>query len=210
MAFLKKHYEKILVGLVLLGLAVAIASLNFKIAVEKEDLEKLRQTLIHPKVKPLSNLDLTLPETVLKRVAVRELVDFSSSNRLFNPMQWVKTPDNRIIRSTRIGPEAAIATNIAPLYLRLTLDSINVTDAGPRYVIGVEKEAAANPSQRKKKQSYCRLHDKTDTFILRDIKGPPENPTQLIVELTDTGETVVVTKDQPFKRIDGYMADLRY
>src|SRR5436309_618579 len=45
MAFLKKHYEKILVGLVLLGLAVAIASLNFKIAVEKEARETLRQSI---------------------------------------------------------------------------------------------------------------------------------------------------------------------
>ena len=58
MDFLKKHYEKVLLGVVLLGLAVAVAFLPFKIASEKQTLEDMRNQLIHPKVKPLTNLDL--------------------------------------------------------------------------------------------------------------------------------------------------------
>jgi len=40
---------------------------------------------------------------------------------------------------------------------------------------------------------------------LRKIDGPPENPTKLTLELNDTGETAIITPDQPFRRIDGYM-----
>ena len=31
-----------------------------------------------------------------------------------------------------------------------------------------------------------------------------------MLELNDTGQRVTVTKDQPFRRIDGYMVDLKY
>ena len=37
MEFIKKNYEKMLLGLVLLGLAVAVALLPFKIASEREN-----------------------------------------------------------------------------------------------------------------------------------------------------------------------------
>ncbi len=43
-----------------------------------------------------------------------------------------------------------------------------------------------------------------------EVKGKPEEPSQIIVQLNDTGEKAVITKDQPFKRVDGYMADLHY
>ena len=30
------------------------------------------------------------------------------------------------------------------------------------------------------------------------------------MKLNDTGDLAVITKDQPFKRVDGYMADIKY
>ena len=123
MDFLKKHYEKVLLGVVLLGLAVAVAFLPFKIASEKQKLEDMRNQLIHPKVKPLTNLDLALPDSVLKRVAAPALVDFSAPHRLFNPMAWQKAADGHLIKvdSTNIGPNAVTITKMVPLYLKLTL-----------------------------------------------------------------------------------------
>ena len=92
MDFLKKHYEKVLLGVVLLGLAVAVAFLPFKIASEKQKLEDMRNQLIHPKVKPLTNLDLSLPDQVLKLAAAPPQVDFSAPHRLFNPIQALLPP----------------------------------------------------------------------------------------------------------------------
>jgi hypothetical protein len=43
-----------------------------------------------------------------------------------------------------------------------------------------------------------------------EVKGKPDEPSQIIVQLNDTGEKAVITKEQPFRRVDGYMADLHY
>jgi len=215
MDFLKKHYEKVLLGVVLLGLAVAVGFLPFKIASEKQKLEDMRNQLIHPKVKPVTNLDLALPDGVLKRVAAPALVDFSSPHRLFNPMAWQKAVDGHLIKvdSTNIGPAAIVITKMVPLYLKLTFDNVTFSESGPRCVIGIEKEAAPNPRERGKTQKYCSQNTKTDTFTLRDVKASPDNPTNIVgvvLELNDTGQRVTVTKDQPFRRVDGYMVDLKY
>jgi hypothetical protein len=175
----------------------------------------MRNQLIHPKVKPLTNLDLALPDSVLKRVAAPALVDLSAPHRLFNPMAWQKAADGHLIKvdSTNIGPNAVTITKMQPLWLKLTLDNVLVSDAGNRCVIGIEKEAAANLRDRNKTQKYCSPGTKTDTFTLRDVKIAPDNPTNVVgvvLELNDTGQRVTVTKDQLFRRVDGYTVDLKY
>lgn len=213
MDFLKKHYEKILLGLVLTGLAVAIAFLPFKISSEKQKLDDLRVNLTHPRVKELTNLDLTVAETSLKRVAAPNVVDFQGTNKLFNPVPWQKAADGHLIKvaEQNIGPKAITISKITPLYLTLTLDSVTTSaDGSPKYVIGVQKEAAPNAAHRSKKQNYVKPGEKTDTFVLQEVKGKPDDPSQLILILNDTGEKAVVSREQPFRRVDGYMADLAY
>lgn len=207
MDLLKKHYEKIILGVVLAGLAVAVAFLPFKIASEKQKLEDTKNSVLNPRVKPLTNLDLSLPELALKRAATPAVIDFSDPNKLFNPRAWQKRPDSTLILKERVGPVAMVVSNITPLYTRLTLDSVTVTsDGSSKYVIGVEREA----SNERKRQAYCKVNDKDKVFTLVEIKGKAEDPTQLIIQMNDTGERGVITKDRPYTRVDGYMADLRY
>jgi hypothetical protein len=213
MDFLKKHYEKVLLGLVLLGLAVAIAFLPFKISSERQKLEDLRTSLTHPKVKALTNLDLALAQTALRRVATQISVDFTTTNKVFNPVPWQRASDGHLIKleDRNIGPKAVSVAKSVPLYLTLTLDQVTTAvDGTPKYVVGVQKDNAATAAQRSKKQSYCKVGDKTDVFTLREVKGKPDDPSQLILILNDTSETAVLTRDQPFRRVDGYMADLAY
>src|SRR5262245_7674755 len=101
MDFLKKNYEKVLLGLVLLGLVAAVTFMLFKIAGDKQKLEDLRNSYIAARSKPLTNLDLTVPDKALKRAATPALVEFTSTNRLFNPMAWVKTADGKLIPSPK-------------------------------------------------------------------------------------------------------------
>lgn len=213
MDFLKKNYEKVLLGVVLLGLAVAVAFLPFKIASEKQKLEDMRNTLIHPKVKPLTNLDLTVPDTVLKRTATPNLVDFAAPNKVFNPLLWQKTSDGRLIKvdDTNIGVNAVVVTRMVPLYLKLTLDDVTTMDSGTRCKIGVENEATLNLRDRKK-QKYCKVGDKNETFALREVKVAPNNPTNVtaVLELNETGQRLEITREQPFRRVEGYMVDLKY
>ena len=212
MDFLKKHYEKIVLGVVLIGLAVAVAVLPFFISSEKAKLADMKSAVLHPKVKPLTNLDLSVSEQALKRMATPAVIDFGPPNRLFNPMPWQKAADAHLVLRESVGPSRVVVTNIVPLYLVLTLDSVTPSDAGPKYVIGIEKQAAATAGQRNKRQSLCSTNPPTkdDTFTMVDVKGKPDDPSQIIVQLNDSGDKAVITKDQPFRRVDGYMADLHY
>ncbi len=210
MDFLKKHYEKLILGLVLVGLAVAVAFLPFKITGDRQALEDQRTALTQPRVQPLTNLDLTVPEAALKRMGTRTDADFAPPNKLFNPMLWQKSADGQLIPATKVGPMAAVVTNITPLYLRITLDSVIASDSGPRYVMYVQKEGAATASQRSRKQTYASLNSKNETFTVVEVKGPAEDPKELVLELNDTGDRVVVSRGKDYLRVDGYTADLRY
>jgi hypothetical protein len=210
MDFLKKNYEKVLFGVVLIGLSVAVAFLPVKIRSEKQNLDEMRNRLLSPKVQPLTNVDLSFATGVLKRASSPVVVALGEPHRLFNPMPWQKTTDGRLVKKDdkNLGPQAVAVTDITPLYLKLTLDSVQVADS-PRYVIGIERQAAPTRSQQAKRQSYSKLNEKGDVFTPREVVGSADNPTALILELTD-GTRVELSREQPFRRVDGYMADLKY
>jgi hypothetical protein len=219
MDFLKKHYEKLILGVVLLGLGVAVAFLPFKISSERQELSDLTGQIIKKPVKPLTNLDLTIQETVLKRAGMPALIDFSSSNKLFNPFPWMQTKDTppRLIPSNKAGPSLTVVTNITPLYLKLSLEGVNLSaDSNSAvYVIGITKEVAPKVTDRAKKTTYCRLNEKKDKegIIVTKANGPLDDPASVVLELLDTGEKVTLTKQSkevPYKRIDGYAADVSY
>ena len=215
MELLKKHYEKVLLGLVLLGLAAAVAYMPIKIGNDKEDLAKRRDLLTHPKIQPLTNLDAKPYELTLARMASPATINFSEPNKLFNPMPWQRKADGTIWPAISLGASAATVTNITPLFLRLTLDQVMVTaDGVAKYVIGIEKQAAPVIGQRGKRASYCKLNDKAPekepVFQVVEVKGKPEDPDQLVLQLMDTGERAQVSKDKPFTRVDGYMASINY
>lgn len=211
MDFLKKNYEKVLLGLVLVGLMGVVGYMLVVVSNEKQKLDDLSQNVLHPHVTPLSNIDLTVSEQTVKRAATPVVLDFGPpGHRLFNPSAWQKGPDGRPVPRENIGPRALVVTNITALYFRLSLDKVEPVDNGFKYVIMTENQAAANPSQRHQKSNYCKLMDNTDVFQLIEVRGKPEDPTELVVKLKDSGDTAVIKKDKPFERIDGYMADLRH
>ncbi len=214
MDFVKKHYEKILLSVVLFGLVGALVFLPFIIAADKQKQEDMSSQVINGPVKPLPDLDLTNEDGALLRFQSPYRLDFDTTNKLFNPIEWQKTPDGRLIpikNGNEVGIGAAAVTKITPLFYNLSLDSVATNDLGARYGIGVEHQAASTPALRRKQQRYVSADDrKKDLFTLLEVKGAPENPDQLVLKLTDSGETVTVSKDKPFQRVDGYMADLKY
>jgi hypothetical protein len=222
MDFVKKHYEKILLGFVLLGLVGALVFLPFMIASDQQKLKDMSYGFAHPKVAPLAGLDLARETNVLDRLQSTYKLDFSTTNKLFNSVPWQRTPDGRLIKNAA-GNEVSLAavTRITPLYLILTLDavetnSVETNDLVARYVISMERQASALPAQRIKKQHYAsvgeKVGEKNDAFSVREASGSPASPEslKLTVQLTDTGESATLSKDKPFQRVDGYSADLKY
>ena len=216
MDFLKKHYEKILLGVVLLGLVAGAVFLIFMIPAERAKLDEQSKSIINRPPKPLPPLEIGKQEQALKELQASVTVDLASNHKVFNPMLWRKKPppENTPIKDLprNVGPQAILVTKIAPLHLNITLESVSTAESGARYVIGVERESAPNPNNRKKKLYYATLNNKNDTFILREVKGSPDdvNSLELKLELNDTSEQVWVKKATPYKRVDAYTADLKY
>lgn len=209
MDFLKKNYEKLLLGIVLLGLAVAVGFLPFVIASQKQSLDDVRRSVRAVNVKPLTNLDMSLPGLALKRAATPAMIDFGPPNRLFNPMPWQRAADSHLIPVSKVGPTAMLVTNIRTLYLTLTLDDVKTDAAGnPTYIIGLEKPGTG--TTRTKTQFSCTPTAKNKVFSVVGVKGKPDDPTEIDVVLEDTKEPGAIKKTQPFQRVEAYMADLRY
>jgi len=213
MDFIKKHYEKILLGTTLLGLAGAVGFLFFKIDSEKEDLKAQAEAVTNPKVKPLPDIDLALAKAAIERVTSAVTVNFSEPHRLFNPVPWQKAPDGRLFKvdKSKIGPQAMVVTKITPLNLYLKLDSVDVESGAATFLISIQKEASASAGERLQHQKYCKVGDKNETFSFKEAQGPHDSPTNVVLELNDTGQRVVLAKDGPaYTRVDGYTADLAY
>jgi hypothetical protein len=210
MDFLKKNYEKLLLGIVLLGLAVAVGFLPFVIASQRQSLEDLKAGVRPVNVKPLTNLDLSLAESALKRGGTPASIDFGPPNRLFNPMPWQKAADGRLIPLSKVGPTALVVTNIRTLYLTLTLDSVNTDAAGAStYIIGLEKPSTTGTGKAHS-QFSCTPSAKNKVFSIVEVKGKPDDPSEIDVQMEDTKEKGVIKKSQPFQRIEGFIVDLRY
>jgi hypothetical protein len=213
MDFLKKHYEKIILIVVLLGVVGFLVFLPFVIAADQQELKDKRAEVVPTKINPLPELDLARQQSIMERLQTPANFDFSTRNKLFNPIEWKRYPDGTMFpikNGTEIGPRAVVVTKISPLYLVVTLDQVDTNSPSPRYVIGLEHQAAATLAMRHKQTRYAAVGEKKDLFTMVSVKGDPLNPDEVVLKLTDTGETAVVSKDKPFQRVDAYTADLRY
>ncbi len=214
MDLLKKHYEKILLGGVLLILAVSAGLLPMMISGERDDLRSKADAIINLPPKALTALNLSNQVGTLRQLEAGIRIDLTTSNKVFNPVLWQKAPDGRLIKvqtGEEVGPRALVVTKPSPLYFTVTLDSVSTNEAGvARYAIGVEREASPDVAKRRKKSYYVNVGDKNDAFQFREVKAVAEGGPELVLDLTDTGETVRLSKNKPFQREDGYTVDLKY
>ena len=127
MEFIRKNYEKIILGAVLLGLVGVLAFMPVVILYDQEKMRDLRTNTFPIKLMPLPALDMSRQKAVLDRLSAPYELDFSTTNKLFNPVQWQKDKDGTLIKITtghEIGPDAAIVTKITPLYLYHHAESV--------------------------------------------------------------------------------------
>jgi hypothetical protein len=212
MEFVKKHYEKIILCAVLLGVVGFLVFLPFVISHDQEEQKAMADTITKPKVAALPPLDLTRQKGASERLASPANPDFSTTNRLFNPVEWKKAANGDLIK-VRTGNEiieAVVVTKIVPLYFVVTLDQVTTNELGARYAIGVEHQGAPTATLRHKQQRFASVGEKKDAFTLVAVKGAPENPDELVLKLADTGETISISKEKSFRRVEAYAADLKY
>jgi hypothetical protein len=213
MNFIKKHYEKVLLGLMLFGLIGVLIFMLLYIASDKSEMAEKSASLIYPPVKQLPDLDTSAEEAAMARAKAPFSLDLETGNKLFNPMEWQKALDGTLIpAATKTGLQVAVVTGINPLYTIISLDSVITNILGAEYVITVERQMAPTRAKRLPMRQFISVGDKANDGIeLVGVKGAhPEDPDGLVLKLTDTGEVVTISKDNPYRHVDGYAADFRY
>ena len=221
MDFLKKiseacrlHYEKILLTLVLLGLAGAVVYLNKTKDDEEKKIKAFSTDIKRRTPAPVKPVDLSGNEAALKLINNPPPLNFSRPHHLFNPVKWQRRPDDTLVKletGNEVGWPKMIVTRITNLNFIINLD--RVVNPG-QFWFGITHEGADKVYARKKQLKFATLHAKitlsTNEFvILQDIVGPTEDPTELVLELAD-GTKVSISKDKPYTQVEGYEADLKY
>jgi hypothetical protein len=209
MQFIKAHYEKVILSIVLLGLAAAAALMPVKVSQETEREEERRRTVLPKDVKPLTPLDLTTNDQVLARVSQPKRVMLVGEHNIFNPVRWKKRQDNSIYREQEAGPSALQIMEIRPLHLRLEYDQV-IPGATPQevryrviYVNEGQRPGRASPRDAVEGEKY-------NTFTLEKVIGDKANPEALQVLMPGEKQSIRITKQQPLDRIVGYAADLKH
>ena len=211
MEFLKNNYEKVILSVVLLGLAVAAALLPIWVAGEKRALEEIDNQITQTERKELKLVNLSTNEIVLQRVVKATALRLSGEHNLFNPVPWQKMRDGHLvpIRTGReIGPGALAITKIAPLYLRIEYDSPAPSTDTVQYRFRVTRETEKSAGKRLVTYSAA-LGVKNQVFILKEAK-PKDSPVEFTLELADTKEQITVTKDKPYVSVAGFTVSLKY
>lgn len=219
MQFIKKNYEKVLLGVVLFGLVVISVFLLLMVANEKQGQEERRNKIINLPPRPLPPPDLGPAEAFIKQAATAKTLNFSdTAHKLFNPQRWQKTVAGAVIKSP-VGTEVQKIeiAKITELYFTIGLESVNVVpETGARYSISVEDQAAAKPGSRGRRSRWASKGDKIEygdnkeSFLVKDVQGAPDNPAAVILELNDPEQTVPISLNKPYRRVAGYMASLKY
>jgi hypothetical protein len=214
MNFIKKHYEKVFLGAVLLGLFGALLAMPVAISSDKQKFQDLTRSIIQRRPKVLDPLDMSAENAALDRVQSSYELDFENTNRLFNPMQWQKTQDGHWIelRSGReVGPGAVQVTKIMPLYYIVRLDSVEPANSfsAARYVVSIERQDAQIAPQRRPRKHWLSVGEKDAELSLTTATGPTDNP-QLTLQIVSSGEQVTLSKTRSFSEVTGYAADLKY
>jgi hypothetical protein len=212
MEFLKNNYEKVILSVVLLGLAVAAALLPIWVASENRALKEIEEGITQTERKELKPVNLRTNEAVLQRVVKATSLRLSGEHNLFNPVPWQRMRDGNLIpiRTGReIGPGALTITKIVPLYLRIEYEGPAPSGETAQYRFKVTRETERSAGKRVVTYTASPGGMKNQVFILKEA-NPKENPTEFSLELVDTKESITVTKDKPYISVAGFTTDLKY
>jgi hypothetical protein len=214
MSFIKKNYEKILLGAVLLGLVVSLLMLPIIISHDQQALQDMADQIIRRAPKPLPALDMSRESNVLNRIQSPFTMDFESTNRLFNPVPWQRASDGHLIKvanGNEVGPRALMITRLRPLYFIVKLDHFDPANqfSAARYDVTLEHQNGDSPIQRRAHPHYISVGEKDEAVELKSVSGPANTP-QLTVHLLASGDTITVSQASPYQEVEGYAADLAY
>jgi len=207
MEFVKAHYEKIILSVVLLGLAAAAALMPIKVSQEKDRAGERENSIVNRTVTPMKPVDLSTNLVVISRLEQPVKFKFGGDHNIFNPVRWQRRPDGGLLKGSEAGVNALKVTQIRPLHFRVAYDGPGGTPDNLRYQISVLKETgkSSRPVPR-----IAGVKEKNNMFTIQEVIGEPQDPKEVKLVLEGEKEPVVISKEKPLDRVIGYAADFHY
>jgi hypothetical protein len=222
MEFLKSHYEKIILGVVLLLMAVGAVVLVLEVGSVQEELDKFKKNPVGGGGKPPPPENFTNLVKVLQQAANPPTVEFTKVHKVFNPDTWYVDTNGNLIAGTNVGVGRLVVQSITPMQLKLWFDSIGGTPGRETVRINVIREFAPTPQEQARKSltlslTSTNIQNTLDTksklqIFAREIGGTPENP-EVKLELIDPAKdpfNFTVSKTQGYTNVAEYVAFIIY
>jgi hypothetical protein len=212
MQFLKNNYEKVLLSVVLLGLAIAAAALPLQVAALGRFLDETKTRMVRTQPKPFEPIELTTNQMVINRLIAATTPQIASpEHNLFNPVTWKQTQDRRIYKASGLGPNAVSVDQIRPLHLQLTIEG---GGSSSRNEIGVLLETDPRPRMRTRSLREgvkVNLAPSGKPPLNLELLAVRPNSSQVEYDLRlHDQEFITLTSEQPYMEIIAFAADLVY
>jgi len=222
MEFLKNHYEKVVLSLVLLLMAGGAVMLVLGAGSVQQELDNFKKVVVETGGQRPDPPNRGEYLAAISNAQPR-LIDLTKGHKVFNPELWYVNTNGDLIIGTNVGVSKLFVTEIKPLRLKLEL-VISGNAERPSYLVKMTKEFMPKVTDQKPINRSISLNstnylDETKPvrkfhhyLVPRAINGPPDNPT---VELdyhdpSRDVEKVKLTKAQPFETVVDYGAKLLY
>jgi hypothetical protein len=204
MQFLKRHFEKIILSAVLAGLGAAAVWLKVAVNDAKKEIEAGMTNA--PSGKAWTNLDMTAYTNALASLTDKPPFDLGGEHYLFNSQIWKMLKDGTLVKVTKSGVDALTVTDIRPLYFTIS----NVDRESDGFVM-----MSQHALQKQPLKWFATIGEKPSPrkpYPIVGTNSAPGNPSVLIlqVQIPETGETVPVSSNAPYRALEFYEVDLKY
>jgi hypothetical protein len=216
----RQNYEKLILILVLVLLAVAVWLLFQASQSEKEKIRQIPIGFDRKTVKLVQPVRLDRFASVMKEATNPPALNFAGVHNLFNPVKWQQPRAGgemvKVQTGKEVGAEAMQIVRVSPIFLTISFDRAAISGTPPDITVTgyhtvVTNELAMQPRLRRLHQFAALNATNIQVFVLREVKGPPEAPTELVAQLKDFGsETITFAPGKPYTRPVGYEVELKY
>lgn len=212
----RQHYEKLILVFVLLLLAGAVWYLYQASQEEGDATRKMTEGFKAPRGAAVEPASLDRFTAAMKVATNPPTLNYAGSHNLFNPVKWQQPRGGgqiiKVVSAAQVGANAMRIAGINPLHLSIAFDRTASTGADVTgYHIVATNELATLARLRRIVQYVPTGATNTQVFILTEVKGPPEAPTELVAQLKDFNqEKITFAPGKPYTRVVGHEAELVY
>lgn len=221
MEFLKNHYEKVVLSLVLLLMAGGAVVLVLEAGSVDEQLAEFRKPLSVEGGEKLPPPNATNYWQILSNATRGPVLELGRHHRVFNPDLWLVNTNNELVSGRDVGPHKLVVTRIEPLSLKLEL-GVSVTPDRTSYFFRGVKEYELTPSAQRLNNTTIDIartnavvldRNRKMAAIIRKIDNPGENASiewDLVIGAAEPIKMPRISKATPISHIIEYATALEY